>query len=81
MGPKTKNALRQYQAREGLQQTATLDSATRQRLAGSAPRTGATAGQGTTMRSGGAAGAGTSNSTGAAGDATGGAASTGSTTR
>jgi hypothetical protein len=80
MGPKTKNALRQYQAREGLQQTATLDSATRQRLAGSAPRTGATAGQGTTMRSG-AAGTGTSNSTGAAGDATGGAASGGGTTR
>jgi peptidoglycan hydrolase-like protein with peptidoglycan-binding domain len=32
MGPNTKEALRQFQAREGLQETASLDRATRQRL-------------------------------------------------
>jgi peptidoglycan hydrolase-like protein with peptidoglycan-binding domain len=65
VGPKTRAALRQYQAREGLQQTATLDSATRQRLMGGSTTTG----QGS---SGGGAGGGTgtSGTTGTAGSTT-----------
>jgi peptidoglycan hydrolase-like protein with peptidoglycan-binding domain len=45
MGPKTKQALREFQRREGLPQTATLDSRTMQRLAGaSAARSGSATG-------------------------------------
>lgn len=92
MGPKTREALRQFQAREGLQQTAQLDRATQQRLAGG----GASTGQGGSATGGGALGAGasstgtsstgagstpstgtgTSNSTGAPGGVTGGGGTT-----
>jgi peptidoglycan hydrolase-like protein with peptidoglycan-binding domain len=71
VGPKTRTALRQYQAREGLQQTATLDSATRQHLMG---RGSTTSGQGS-----GGASTGMSNGTGATGGGTGTSGTTGTT--
>jgi peptidoglycan hydrolase-like protein with peptidoglycan-binding domain len=74
-GPKTREALRQFQAREGLQQTARLDSATQQRLAASSA-TGTTTGHGSAAAG---IGASTSNSSGAAADTSGGAASSGTT--
>jgi peptidoglycan hydrolase-like protein with peptidoglycan-binding domain len=40
MGPKTKAALRQFQQREGLQQSATLDRATMERLGAGGTQTG-----------------------------------------
>lgn len=46
IGPRTREALRQFQAREGLEQTAQLDNPTRQRLAGGAA-TGSSMPQGT----------------------------------
>jgi peptidoglycan hydrolase-like protein with peptidoglycan-binding domain len=60
MGPKTKQALREFQRREGLPETATLDNRTMQRLAGASPtRTGsATGGASTTASGGGSTGAG-----------------------
>lgn len=55
IGPKTREALRQFQAREGLEQTARLDGPTRQRLAGGAG-TGSSMPQGTGPAGGGAQG-------------------------
>jgi hypothetical protein len=53
MGPKTKQALREFQRREGLPQTATLDSRTMERLAGAtSTRTGSATGAASTTASG-----------------------------
>jgi hypothetical protein len=65
VGPNTRAALRQFQAREGLQQTARLDSATQQRLAAVGTAGGATTGSGSmsgqgSSATGGSAGTGTS---------------------
>lgn len=75
IGPKTREGLRQFQAREGLEQTARLDGPTRQRLAGGAA-TGSSMPQGTGAASGGAQGGMTPGS-GSAGQPSGSAGGTG----
>lgn len=80
VGPKTREALRQFQAREGLEQTARLDGPTRQRLAGGAA-TGSSMPQGTGAAGGGAQGGMTpgSGSAGQPGGPAGGTTDTGTT--